>query len=253
MHSIVAIPTCNRPELLALCLLRLSGARGCPEVHIYADTAANMDAVEYARDTYHPTATIFHANAHLEAPSGTWNILSSIKDAARFADNVYLVEEDVMVYPYFFEWHESQTAVVSVGRRDAAFYPRYPGAYTNPGAYIRRPALDLLIPHINDDYFVRRRAYLNERFPEMDAWSSLDDGLIRRVVWNNFGACAFPERNVCAHQGFRSYSSNLDIMLNHGKTIQERIEGFLENCERLKTTTDPRYKRYVIDYEPYDP
>src|SRR5271157_110469 len=102
--SIVVIPTCNRPELLALCLLRLSGAPGCPEVHIYADTAANIEDVAYVRDEYFPTATIFHAQLHIASFSGCWNILNSIKDGSRFADDVYLIEDDVMIYKTFFPW-----------------------------------------------------------------------------------------------------------------------------------------------------
>ena len=67
MRETVVIPSCHRPELLALCLLALSGAPDCPEVHIYADTAAKIDEIEYVRDQYFPTATIFHAKPHISA------------------------------------------------------------------------------------------------------------------------------------------------------------------------------------------
>jgi hypothetical protein len=251
--DIVAIPTCYRPELLALCLTSLSEDPLCPDVHIYADTPANIDEIEYVRDHYFPTATIFHAKPHIQAPSGCWNILNAIKNAAMWSESVYLVEEDIRIYPgTFFKWHQAQTAVVSVGRKDKHFYSRWPGAYTNPGAYLRRPALDLLIPHINDDFFARLRDYMDEHFEKNDAWSNLDDGLIRRVVSKNFGDCAFPERNVCAHQGFYHYGK-LDIFMNYGADIEERIGRFLELEHFIQTSPDPRYKRYGADFEPYDP
>lgn len=253
MDDIVAIPTCKRPELLALCLLRLSGAKDCPEVHIYADTSANIEEIGYVRDKYLPTATILHAKPHLKAPSGCWNILNSIKDAARFADDVYLVEEDVMVYPNFFLWHRAQTTAVSCGRKDKFFYPLFPGAYTNPGSCIRRAALDLLIPHINDDYFTRLRDYLDEHFDKIDRWSSLDDGLVRRIVKKNFGACAFAEPAVCAHQGFRNYGKNFDIYVNNSGDVEERIGRFLEIEQLILTSSDPRYRRYATDFEPFLP
>jgi hypothetical protein len=251
MKDIVAIPTCYRPELLALCLTNLSEDPLCPDVHIYADTPANVDEVEYVRDNYFPTATIFHAKPHIQAPSGCWNILNSIKSAADFADNVYLVEEDIRIYPgTFFKWHHAQTTDVSCGRKDARFYPRHPGAYTNPGSYLRRAALDRLLPHINDDYFHRLRGYLDEHFEVHEDWSQLDDGLIRRVV----GACAFPDEPICAHQGYRC-NKNYDFIQELGRatSVEEKIELHLKMEERFVNSEDPRFRRYLGDFDPYLP
>src|SRR5271170_6565338 len=131
----VAVPTANRPELLALNLQRLAVANRnyAFDVHIYADSVSEtrLREIEVVRDLYLPEAFLFHAKPHVKAHSGSWNILQAIKSAARFSDNVYLIEEDVMIYPYFFDWHEAQGAPASCGRRTGLgrFHGMYPNAY----------------------------------------------------------------------------------------------------------------------------
>src|ERR1700676_926235 len=251
MRETVVIPSCHRPELLALCLLALSGAPDCPEVHIYADTAAKIDEIEYVRDQYFPTATIFHAKPHISAPSGCWNILNSIKEGAKWADAVYIVEEDVRIYPEtFFEWHRSRPEAASCGRRMLT-HPNFP-YYTTPGSPLRRPLLDALLPHIRDEYFADTVAYCEENFPPADWTSTLDDGLIRRVLTQAGFDWHIPEKAVCAHQGFRNYNK-LDIFMNEGTDVEERIGRFLQLCEFIPNATDPRFKRYAADFEPFNP
>jgi hypothetical protein len=232
--------------MLALCLERLGDARGLPPVSIYADTSANLDEIEWVRDTYLPTADIHHAKPHLEVPSGCWNILNSIKQGyLTGADRVYLVEEDVMVRPNFFEWHNSigDEFLASCGRKDPAFYPRYPGLYTNPGSCLHRDLLDAVVPHINDDYFRRLRDYMDEKLPpKWDEHSNLDDGLIRRTIRNMQGKCAYPETPVAVHQGFHFYRK-VDRFVNEG-TIEERVEGLRKMLARIKPM-----ERYAHDLE----
>ena len=238
--SVVVMPACKRPELLALALRRLAAARNRPEVHIYADQGSRLGEIEVVRDLYLPEAFLFEAHPHVICPSGTWNILQAIRDGARFADNVYLVEEDVMVYPYFFEWHEKQSTDVSCGR----ILPRWPH-YTNPGSRLGSRLLDALLPHINDEYFQDTVKYC-ERF----AWqhsSTLDDGLIRRVFYQENLTIAFPETPVCAHQGFRMLD-HLDIYMIGEGTLEERIRRVSHLLE-----APPNQERYARDWEPFAP
>src|SRR5580658_4163233 len=148
MDSVVAIPCANRVELLALTLEKLAAVEGRPdEVHIYADSVpeSRLTEIETVRDMFFPDAFLFHAKPHIAAPSGCWNILNAIKCASRCADQVYLVEEDVQVYPNFFQWHQSQTAAASCGRRHWDSRWIYRDLYTNPGSCLRRPLLDALV------------------------------------------------------------------------------------------------------------
>lgn len=192
---------------------------------------------------------MFHARSHTRAHSGTWNILNSIKHASQSADRVYLVEEDVMVYPYFFDWHESQTAPASCGR----VHPGYESKeynYFNPGSCLRRPLLDLLVPHINEEYYADTRAYAKRVF-NADGGSFLDDGLIRCVMARAGMRGVFPESPVCAHQGFRYYNK-LDIFTSEG-TVLERMKKFDAMCHDIEHSADPRFKRYSTDFESYSP
>jgi len=249
LQSLVAMPAI-RPELLALSLEALANASNRPEVHIYADTQANLRELEIVRDLYLPEAFLFHAKLHTQAPSGTWNILNAILDASRWAQDVYLVEEDVLVYPYFFEWHQSQMAPASCGRRMLR-YPNF-DLYTNPGSCLRRPLLDKLVPHITDDYFQDTAAYCAAHFPP-DHISTLDDGLIRRVLRMNNLEWVFPPEPVCAHVGISGIKregegGGLDIYAIKGDTLEERIESV-----RRLVVNPPMQERYARLWEPFRP
>lgn len=245
MTEAVTIPTCSRPEMLALTLESLSSARDVPSiVQIHADTKANMDEITFVRDRFYPSASLFHAGTHIQAPSGCWNILHSIREASKAADTVFFIEEDVRIYPEFFEWHREQTEPASCGRW-TKFNDMYGSYYTNPGSCLRRPLLDALLPHINDTYFIRLRLYLDQNFGPWPEMSELDDGLIRRCVKkvNGTGMCNFPKSPVAVHQGFHMYDK-LEDYKNRGKDIEERIL----NLRILHKKVSPM-NRYTRDYE----
>ncbi len=249
MSKIVAVPSAKRPELLALTLEKLSQAKDVPEVHIYVDSVPEsiLREFEAVRDLYLPEAFLLHARPHLPAPSGCWNILNSIKSAASYADDVYLVEEDVLVYPYFFDWHETQTAPASCGRYHWNPKWKYRHLYTNPGSLLRRPLLDALIPHICDEYFLDTRGYLDRIFGPWHEITHLDDGLIRNVMKQNGWDAAYPEKPVCAHAGFTGLGS-LDIYQITGQTLEERIERVRELI-----ANPPKQKEWAPDWEPFNP
>jgi len=206
-----------------------------------------LEEVKYCRDTYLPQASLFQRPPHISAPSGTWNILQSLRDGYESgAEFVFLVEEDIAVKPTFFEWHLSQTdCLASCGRKDPRFYPKHPNIYVNPGACLRRPLLQQLIPHINDEYFTKLREYLDREFGLWDEITHLDDGLIRRVIRKMGGRAVYPDVPVCAHQGFRAYN-NLDIYMNKEGNIQERIAGLQKMLYSIKSTD-----RYAPDFDEY--
>jgi hypothetical protein len=223
MHSIVVIPTAHRPEMLAKCLQYLDTARNRPNVHIYADNVdeSRLSEIEQVRDLYLPDAFLFHAKSRPDVLSGSWNILNAIKDGARWAENVYLVEEDVLVYPEFFEWHEAQTTDASCGRFDRYTRNRV-NLYTNPGSCLRRRLLDALLPHINDEYFTDQQKYCEKYLGS--EYGYLDDGLIRRIIDKHNFTVSLAIPAVCAHIGFRLYN-RASPYLNPGKTLEEKIKG----------------------------
>ena len=246
LKNIVVMPTFRRTEMLALSLQRLSAADSDLDVRIYQDSCdeKRLDDVEYVRDLYYPSAQIYVAHPHVSAPSGAWNILNSLKQGYESgADRIFLLEEDVLVYPGYFEWSLQQHwAFATCGRRVARHSSDY---YTNPGASFRSTNLACIIPHICAEFFADRRAYLDRTFGEMCDASDLDDGLIRRVIRQQNGFVAYPEKPLVSHIGWQYYNK-LDIYKNDG-TIQERIENLRAMMKQIKPAD-----RYCGDFEPYE-
>jgi hypothetical protein len=252
MKNIVVIPALKRPELLALNLEKLheADASRYADVHIYVDTCSDetLNEMEYVRNFYYPTAHIFRAKPHPEAPGGTWNILSSLKDGYRSgAEFIFLVEEDVAISKDYFNWHlrvwkedSSGTLFASCGRLIARYGRDH---YTNPGSCFHRSSVEKIVPHINNNFFSDRRGYMDSNFGSMDEASDLDDGLIRRVARDCGGTFAWPEKPVAFHQGFHAYRKFQDYQ-NEG-AIQERID----NLRLMLPKIDPT-ARYTRDFEP---
>ena len=249
--SVICMPTLRRPEFLALALEKISQTKEAPnlDVRIFLDygVPARLADVEFCRDTFLPTAEIYQANPHKKVLSGTWNILNALKSGwesgAKF---IFLVEEDVMIRPEFFQWHwsahEQDDYFVTCGRR----YSRMPlDFYSNPGTCYRRDKLALVMPHIREEYFNGTDAYVDKYFPQFKGMDgSLDDGLIRKIIRSVGGKVMCAEPKVCAHQGFHYYD-RLENFKNTGKTIQERIEMLRVILKRVKEPS-----RYTGDFEP---
>lgn len=244
----VVMPTLNRPEMLALALEHLDRTNQDIDVRIFLDHTSQerLDEVEYVRDTYYPNALIFHADPHIQTPSGMWNILNALLQGYNTgAEYIYIVEEDVCVYPDFFKWHEQaqkDNMWFATCGRVMRNYPNY-RYYTNPGSCFERSMLELVIPHINYDMFSTGREYMDRVFGPMDESSDLDDGLIRRVARQHGLQVKYPDTPKCSHIGFRGYNK-LDIFQNPGD-LKTRIEGL----RKMLPNIDPN-GRYSRDFEP---
>jgi hypothetical protein len=252
MSEVVVIPTFARPELLALCLERLDQAADAPDdVRIYLDASPEKRVIEieWVRNKYLPRALIFHAKPHIKVASGCWNILNAIKSGYETgASSVYLLEEDVVIFPEkFFSWHRSQNAAASCGRYHWDNRWQYKHLYTNPGAKLTRPLLEALVPHINSEYFADTKAYCDKHFPLWDV-STLDDWLIRRVMRQNNWLPAYPKSPVCAHIGFRGYCDRLDIYANNEVDLDKRIS----RAREILSSVDPA-GQYAKDFEAPQP
>ena len=120
MKDIAIIPTYDRPEYLALCLTKLSKARGIDEKEIWicVDHHSNVkEDQEILRQTVRvvldfmkilsgPTIRMIHRKAHATY-GNSFNVLEAFREAyATDARYVYLLEDDVLVMPDYFEWHE---------------------------------------------------------------------------------------------------------------------------------------------------
>lgn len=250
-EAVVVMPVAHRPEMLALALERLAGIPWVPEVMVYLDHIPGHPTLrdtEWVIDTFCPSANLRVQPAHPVVVSGCWNILQSIAGGSRLARNVFLVEEDVMCYPSFFEWHSSVWGCSASCGRWTAYNDLRGPVYTNPGSCLRGELLDALVPHITANYFADPGKYCTEHFPYRPEWSVLDDGLIRRVC-EQIGPVAFPPKDkpVCAHQGWTLYNK-IDIYMNHETEIEAKIARLRELMAGLRVGD-----RYVREFEPYNP
>lgn len=257
MISCIVIPTAKRPEMLALCLERLQEIPNCPPVLISIDTANTilLDETLHVRDTRYPSAQLHCQSAHPATRSGCWNILHSLKLGYETgAKYIFMLEDDVQIYPNWLSWHLEQMKsgkyLATCGRKHPLFYPKHPDVYTNTGSCLHRLLVANVIPHINNDYFADQSTYLDRAFGTGDRTSNLDDGLIRCVIKQLGGRCAYPDQPTCAHQGFEWYNI-VDIFMNRGN-IEERIAGLKELHRKFKENPQ-RYSRYNQDFEPYNP
>ncbi len=255
MKSVVVIPTAKRPEYLALALEYLSLVPDCPPIIISADyvDAKLREDIRYVHMMYAPLASTIVYHPEHPCLEAKWNILQALKLGYETgAKRVFLVEEDVMVYPYWKEAHDrvldTGRFVASCGRLRPNTKKYYGKMYTNPGSCLSRELLDRVIPHINDEYFKDSGAYCEKHFGQRGfGGSSLDDGVIRACIQQMGGKVAYPEHPLCAHQGFQGYKLGFDIYQNRG-TINEKIAGL----RRLLATVKPS-DRYCPDFEPYEP
>lgn len=249
--SVCVIPTLVRTEMLALTLEKLAQAPNIEDidVRIFVDwgITGRLEDTCTVRDAYLPTAEVFQAKPHIKVQSGTWNILESLKAGYETGKEfLFLVEEDILVIPNFFEWHwdahSRDNYFVTCGRR----HGRMPlDFYSNPGTCYRRNSFHKVIPHINDIYFGGPTSYVDKNFPTMIGMDgSLDDGLIRKVQRSVGGKVLCAEPRVCSHVGFHYYD-RVPIYKNQGKTIQERIE-----CLRVMLRDVDRNSKYISDLEP---
>lgn len=244
--SVIVMPTMRRPEMLALALEALdrhSYGRDL-DVRIYADTNANIDDVEYVRDEYYPNALIFHAPEHVQVPSGMWNILNALKAGYNTgADRVFLIEEDVVINKDYFPWHDQahkNPIMASLGRYHRPGYM----FYTNPGSCFSRYGLGLVVPHINDSLFKDRVKYMNLKFGDMGEFSTLDDGLVRRIQKRMSMPIAIPDQPKCAHIGFIAYNHYMN-WVNPETEIRNKINFLRGMLPKVR-----RQDRYTQDFEP---
>jgi hypothetical protein len=255
--SIVVMPVAERPEFAALALECLSKAEFCPPIHIYVDDVSQKlkDEFSYVFANHAPPqASIFFREPHVQATSGCHNILMSIKDGRESgAMYIYLVEEDVLVRPNFFKYHQdalSDGSVASCGRKYMPFWDRCPGMYTNSGSVLKGELVDAIIPHINPDFFANTGGYMEEVIGHVEGIHGLDDGLIRRVMWKNGWAAKHQEEPGCSHVGFMAYENRYDFCrVDHTAHISDRIA----NLRNLFLTLDPingPHARYIKDLEP---
>ena len=120
MRDIVTVPCFERPEYTALCLSYLSQARGIDdkEVWLHVDNHGGLALdnpqfnamVRVAQTGYKMFPDRFHFFTQEEHKTygNSKNIVTSLQMAYDVgAERIFLVEDDIMVAPDIFDWHEA--------------------------------------------------------------------------------------------------------------------------------------------------
>jgi hypothetical protein len=277
--DIVLIPAYMRPEYLSLCLEYLSRADGAREDKEYwiCQDMREHDEHRYGiqlrwtkevLDNSPLPVRYIKRQPHTYA-GNSYNTLEAYKEAYERTDarRVYLVEEDVLVTPDFFRWHEAvqaqePEAMCSVAYRckrngeartditDSGAYFTSARDYASVGPSWRRERLKPVVAHATPAYYGNPGGYLDHRFPGdiYSGWYHEQDGLIMRVMHEEKAIVAWGYAPRCYHIG------NVGYHRPSGKRgdgqLKEKIafvRGWIHDRERIKEVA-PDFG----DIEPYD-
>lgn len=249
MRDIVIIPTYYRPEYLTLCLEHIQAARGDRdlEVRVYHDHKQHDGHIhEDSRGIANAAGACFRWQKAHNAVGNTLNFLEAYREA--YADKpryIYLIEDDVLVGPDFFRWHEAVQErgnyFCSVGwhcirREDVKTNPvNDPNGYIESGQDFssigvcwKRDTLAALVAHAKPAYYMDPSTYLRAAFPNSPIPSTRwveQAGLIMRLILDMNGKRIVAWAGVprCAHVGVSGYHRSNGQRYRDAEDLREAI------------------------------
>jgi hypothetical protein len=207
VQAVVLIPAFDRPEMVWLCLDHLAQ---CPEVRDVEIRVCIDRRADHAPLSEFARVVEAHADLDIELrftpphahPGNSFNVLSSCRDAWRAGfGRIYLVEDDVMVSPEFFAWHERVHAEAQPSASVGIANPGH-GAYASLGVCLPAWAVGEIMEHAVRAYFRNMRGYCQFAFPP-SPFDCEQDGLIARVLAGCVVAWADPP--IVSHVGWYGY------------------------------------------------
>ncbi|PWT91202.1 MAG: hypothetical protein C5B54_05715 [Acidobacteria bacterium] len=208
MQDLLIIPTYDRPEFLWWCLDHLMA---CPEI---TDLQVRLHIDHHHRKPpplYEIREVLWHfPRLHLHVyicPSHTfagnsYNVMMAYQEAYRTqARYVFMVEDDVLVAPQFFQWHRqvqaTEAPVCSMGVRRPSH-----GSFVSLGVCFPREELIRLLTHCRIEYFTQMEAYCRRVFPP-SSFGTEQDGLWARLLAHEKLVWADPP--LVQHVGWYGY------------------------------------------------
>lgn len=244
------ITTYNRPDYLRLCLEYLSKADGIrnKEIRVYVDRGRALVREFYEVFRDFPTLNISSVfRSEHDYHGNSFNTLEAYKDAFQSdARYVYLIEDDVLVTPDFFRWHErvqeQEDLMCSVAYRcsrnpavlkieDAEAYLLSGQDYASIGVCWKREKLAPVIEHAKTEYYENLNGYLQKHFPN-NRFSNCfteQDGLIMRIMAKTGGIVAWPFVPRCYHIGFAGYNRPKSARLSY-----QELKETIHNMEKIR-------------------
>ena len=248
--DVVLITTYNRPEYLRLCLEYLAQAEGIDtkEIWICIDRGRVLyrEICEVLCDFPKLHIRTFVRDAHTYH-GNTYNTMEAYKEAyASNANFVYLVEDDVLVRPDFFKWHESVQACgdfmcsiayhclrntgTFIGCTDPTAYFTSKKDYASIGVCWRRERLAPVVEHARDEYYKDLSGYINRCFPNNrfnDCFTE-QDGIVMRILDETKGQTVWPYVPRAYHIGFAGYNRPRGKHLTY-----DELCGIIHNADKV--------------------
>ncbi len=271
MSDIVIIPTFDRPEYLWACLENIyKNVRGalsaklyyiCEDIH--ADKPKNftteIEMLATIREWQRKFGFAFSYN--VTPPHTTYgnnyNVLSALQRAAMFCgqlDKVYLIEDDVLITPDFFEWNDMvfdqyNVRIACAGRlnrsmnfhingpdamdesiKDVNAVKRVLGAYNSWATCFSREAMRMFTS-LNTDFSEFRPGF------EQDIW-------IQNILSREKISTIWPYVPRAYHMGWYSYHRNTGMQFNG--TLEQKVKAL------QKAVTDQKKIREMAGAQEID-
>lgn len=255
--DLLLITTYNRPDYLRVCLEYLQKADGIDskDIWIFVDRGKQLIREFYEVVNDFPNLDIsVHFRAEHRYHGNSYNTLNAYVMAYEFGakygtEYIYLVEDDVLVMPDFFRWHEAvhkmekdiMCSVTYRCSRNAARDKKYdndPEAYlisgqdyASIGVCWKREKLEPIVSHAKTEYFADLQGYLKKHFPQNrfnDCFTE-QDGLIMRIMGETHGNTAWPFVPRCYHVGVASYNRPRGPRLSY-----QEIKEMIRDPEKIK-------------------
>lgn len=262
----VIIPAYFRPEFLYLTLEKINEARDSDkDIYIYHDKKFDDDirfakeleevqvVIEYWRRAFgnllHPvmrqenryygnSANVFQAylKAHLDG-----------------VERVYLIEDDVLITPDFFEWHKSVQDVdcfcTIAGMCDRNIFNLdkdfLSTEYASLGVCWKRENLTIVLEHANENFYRNPTPYILTHFKDSKMGLKMmeQDGVIQRIAEQRFQKFLFAVPQKAYHIGAYGYHRSIGPDNMPTGTLPERIEFF------RKVVSDQSWFDKVADFQ----
>jgi hypothetical protein len=281
VKDIVLIPTYVRPEYLQLCLFYLGQAKSTDsqkEFWICADRRPDDEyrfrmLLEWQQGVFNAWKGILPELRYIQGEKhsylgNSFNVLESYKKAYNESSvrYIYLVEDDVLVTPDFFKWHEAlqeaePATICSIAYRcsrnheartdvsDPAAYFTTARDYASIGVCWRRENLGPIVEHARKEYYSDLDGYIGRTFPGNRFATDFceQDGMIMRCLWNVRGFTSWPYVPRAYHMGWFGYHRP-NGKRPDGFLAQkvDTLRSWISDAERLKIVA-PDYG----DIEPY--
>lgn len=267
MRDICIITSYNRPDYLRLCLEYLSRAEGIADKEIWVciDRGRSLirEFYEVLVDFKHLKISVTIRPEH-NYHGNSYNTLEAYKEAyATDAEFIFLVEDDVLVQPDFFKWHEviqkTEDFFCSVAYRchrnsearkdisDPSAYFTTARDFASIGVAWRRTRLASVIAHAQEEYYKDLAGYLEQYFPNNrfgDCFTE-QDGLIMRILGETHGLIAWPYVPRCWHIGFNGYNRIRGPRLSY-----DEIKDTIHNASKIDAASIDFKDIEVVPTEP---